>query len=61
MIALRTQHLQFVMNIKKDNRIKLFRNKENIGLTKSLNFLINQSKYGLLARQDSDDKSINID
>ncbi len=42
---------------KKDNRIKLHRNKENIGLTKSLNFLINQSKYGLLARQDSDDKS----
>tara|TARA_B100000035_G_scaffold39302_1_gene29637 strand:+ start:31640 stop:32296 length:657 start_codon:yes stop_codon:yes gene_type:complete len=42
---------------KKDNRIKLYRNKKNIGLTKSLNFLINQSKFGLLARQDSDDKS----
>ena len=42
---------------KKDNRIKLYRNKENIGLTKSLNFLINQSKFELIARQDSDDKS----
>ena len=42
---------------KKDNRIKLYRNKENIGLTKSLNFLINQSEFELLARQDSDDIS----
>jgi glycosyltransferase involved in cell wall biosynthesis len=42
---------------KKDNRIKLYRNKENIGLTKSLNFLINQSKFDLIARQDADDKS----
>ena len=42
---------------KKDNRIKLYRNKENIGLTKSLNFLINQSEFELIARQDSDDVS----
>lgn len=42
---------------KKDNRIKLYKNKENIGLTKSLNFLINQSKFELIARQDADDKS----
>jgi len=42
---------------KKDSRIRLYRNKENIGLTKSLNFLINQSEFELLARQDSDDIS----
>lgn len=42
---------------KKDSRIKLYRNKENIGLTRSLNFLIKQSEFELLARQDSDDIS----
>jgi len=40
-----------------DNRIKIFRNKKNIGLTKSLNFLISQSKNSLIARQDADDFS----
>jgi len=39
--------------------IKLFRNKENIGLTKSLNKLINKSKGKFIARQDSDDLSVN--
>tara|TARA_Y100000389_G_scaffold184164_1_gene202348 strand:+ start:3999 stop:4685 length:687 start_codon:yes stop_codon:yes gene_type:complete len=42
----------------KDSRIKIFRNKENIGLTKSLNILIKESKGQILARQDSDDISL---
>ena len=37
--------------------IKLFRNKENVGLTKNLNFLINQSTGVFIARQDDDDYS----
>ncbi len=43
--------------MKTDTRIKLFNNKSNIGLTKSLNFLINQANGEYLARQDSDDVS----
>ena len=43
---------------KKDSRVVLFKNKKNIGLTKSLNFLIEQSKYEVIARQDADDFSI---
>ena len=42
---------------KQDSRIKIFRNDKNIGLTKSLNFLISKSKYDLIARQDADDFS----
>lgn len=42
---------------KTDSRIKFFNNKSNIGLTKSLNFLINQANGEYLARQDSDDVS----
>jgi glycosyltransferase EpsE len=37
--------------------IHLFKNKNNLGLTKNLNFLINKSKGDFLARQDSDDIS----
>ena len=40
-----------------DERIKLYKNKENIGLTKSLNFLINNSKTNFIVRQDADDYS----
>lgn len=40
-----------------DNRVKIFQNKVNIGLTKSLNFLINKSNSELIARQDADDTS----
>ena len=40
-----------------DSRIKVFNNKENIGLTKSLNILVNKSKGELIARQDADDYS----
>jgi len=42
----------------KDSRIRIFRNKNNLGLTKSLNILINKSKGQILARQDSDDISL---
>lgn len=37
--------------------IHLYRNKNNLGLTKNLNFLINKSSGEYLARQDSDDIS----
>ncbi len=45
-------------NIKKDfNNIKLFKNNKNLGLTKSLNILLKESKGEFIARQDSDDIS----
>tara|TARA_B100001057_G_scaffold501275_1_gene623011 strand:+ start:16286 stop:17005 length:720 start_codon:yes stop_codon:yes gene_type:complete len=37
---------------------KLYRNKLNLGLTKSLNILIKKSNGEFIARQDSDDKSL---
>lgn len=40
------------------DKIKLFKNKQNIGLTKSLNFLIRNSSGNYIARQDSDDFSL---
>ncbi len=43
----------------KDKRIKMFENPKNIGLTKSLNILIKNSEGDYLARQDSDDISLN--
>lgn len=45
---------------KNDQRIKLFKNKKNLGLTKSLNLLISQSAGELIARQDADDSSMNF-
>ena len=42
-----------------DSRIKLFKNNENQGLTKSLNKLIKESNGVFIARQDSDDISYN--
>ena len=42
---------------KEDNRVKIFKNSKNLGLTKSLNILISSSKGKYLARQDSDDTS----
>lgn len=42
-----------------DNRVKIFKNRQNIGLTKSLNLLAERSNYEILARQDSDDISHN--
>ena len=38
-----------------DERIKVYRNSNNIGLTKSLNKLISKSKGNYIARQDADD------
>ena len=43
---------------KKDSRIKVFNNNKNLGLTKSLNILIKESKGSLIFRQDSDDISL---
>ena len=43
--------------INKNKNIKLFKNKENIGLTKSLNFLLGKSNGKYIARQDDDDIS----
>ena len=42
----------------KDKRIKIYQNTENLGLTKSLNFLASKSKGDILARQDADDLSL---
>lgn len=41
-----------------NHKIKIYSNKSNIGLTKSLNILINKSKGEYIARQDADDKSL---
>ena len=50
--------LKIIKNyIKLDKRIKLFTNKKNIGLTKSLIKLIKFSKGSYIARMDSDDIS----
>lgn len=42
---------------KNHNNIKLYKNQQNEGLTKSLNFLIDKSTGYFIARQDSDDIS----
>ena len=42
---------------KKYKNVFLYKNKKNVGLTRSLNYLISQSKGDLIARQDSDDLS----
>ena len=44
---------------KGDNRLKIYKNEKNIGLTKSLNILIKNSKGDYIARQDADDVSLN--
>jgi len=41
-----------------DNRIKLFNNLDNLGLTKSLNLLLKNSLGKFIVRQDSDDISL---
>lgn len=41
------------------SQIKVFRNNENIGLTRSLNLLINEASGAYIARQDADDVSMN--
>ena len=47
-----------IINSFKDNRIRVFKNKKNLGLTKSLNSLILESNGKYIARQDSDDISL---
>ena len=42
-------------------KIKVFKNKKNLGLTKSLNILINHSEGEYIARQDADDVSFKTD
>ncbi len=42
----------------KDERIRSFANNSNIGLTKSLNFLVKNSRGRFLARMDGDDISL---
>ena len=42
----------------KDDRVKIIENKENIGLTKSLNNMIRISEGDFIARQDADDISL---
>jgi len=42
----------------RDERLKIYTSSKNIGLTKSLNLLIKKSKGTLIARQDSDDISL---
>ena len=41
-----------------DSRIKLFNNSTNLGLTRSLNTLIENSNGSFIARQDADDFSL---
>lgn len=41
-----------------DNRIRTFKNKENVGLTSSLNFLLDKARGCYIARMDSDDISL---
>ena len=43
---------------KKNDKVKLFKNKTNLGLTKSLNILIEKSSGQYIARQDADDISL---
>ena len=45
---------------REDKRIRIFRNTYNLGLTKSLNLLLNEANSDLIARQDADDKSYKI-
>ena len=45
---------------REDKRIRIFKNSYNLGLTKSLNLLLNESNADLIARQDADDKSYKI-
>ena len=50
--------LEILEKFKKiDNRVKIFKNSQNIGLTKSLNRLISESTGIYIARQDADDIS----
>ena len=47
-----------MQNFNDNQKIQIFKNNENIGLTKSLNKLIKKSKGSVIARQDADDTSV---
>jgi glycosyltransferase involved in cell wall biosynthesis len=47
-----------LQNFNDNQKIQIFKNNENIGLTKSLNKLIKKSKGSVIARQDADDTSV---
>lgn len=51
-------HLIITKLQKLDSRIKIFKNKTNIGLTKSLNLLLEKTEFSYIARQDADDISV---
>ncbi len=48
---------QKIIETFESEKIKVFKNKKNLGLTKSLNILINNSEGEYIARQDADDVS----
>ena len=50
--------LNIIQKYSKDERVKIYINKQNLGLTKSLNILINISEGKYIFRQDSDDISL---
>tara|TARA_Y100000389_G_scaffold79634_1_gene76395 strand:+ start:19445 stop:20128 length:684 start_codon:yes stop_codon:yes gene_type:complete len=50
--------LSVIQKYCKDKRVKLYINKQNLGLTKSLNILVNKSEGKYIFRQDSDDVSL---
>lgn len=49
---------EIICKFSKDTRVKIFKNNINLGLTKSLNILLEASEGTLIARQDSDDLSL---
>tara|TARA_B100000965_G_scaffold395400_1_gene408872 strand:- start:225 stop:920 length:696 start_codon:yes stop_codon:yes gene_type:complete len=54
-----TENIQKILSkYEKNSQIRIFKNENNIGLTKSLNLLIKESAGKYIARQDSDDISI---
>ena len=54
-----TENIQKILSkYEKNSKIRIFKNENNIGLTKSLNLLIKESVGKYIARQDSDDISI---
>ena len=50
--------LNIIQKYSKDERVKIHINKQNLGLTKSLNILVNISEGKYIFRQDSDDISL---
>ena len=59
MIVQKIQPLREIEKFKDfDDRVKIFKNSKNIGLTKSLNLLLKNVTTELIARQDSDDFSL---